>query len=171
MDQPASNISEIAFRAFVRTSGLLRNKMAPYFARFGISAAQWGVLRALQRAEGEGFKGLQFNDLGRRLLVKPPSVTSIVDRLERLGLVTREAAVADLRAKRVRLTAQGRTLLRRVLRRHPAQIREVMAGLNQTEQRELGRLMERLAAHLESLGAQDTANLEASPHTVKESTR
>jgi DNA-binding MarR family transcriptional regulator len=163
LNQPPAHPSESAFRAFMRTFGLLRNKMDAYFLQYGISGTQWGVLRVLQRAEGEGLEGLRLMDLGQRLVIKPPSVTGIVDRLERLGLVTREAAVTDLRAKQVRLTAKGRNLLTRVLQHHPEQIHKVMAGLTEMEQDELQRLMKQLTTHLQSLEMQDAVYTEE-PH-------
>ena len=153
MPQDHGKCTEQAFRAFVRTTGLFRNRMDPYFAKFGISASQWGALRALQRAEGEGLHGLRLTDLGQRLLVKAPSISGVVDRLERAGLVTREASSQDLRAKRVSLTADGRKLLERVLQEHPRQIKTIMAGLSGREQEQLLHLMRRLGEHLESLGA------------------
>jgi DNA-binding MarR family transcriptional regulator len=150
MKRRTSDVSESAFRAFVRTSGLFRNRMDPYFARFGISGAQWGVLRTLQRAEAEGLQGLRLTDLGQRLLVRPPSVTTVVDRLNRTGLVTRRVTADDQRAKQVALTPAGRELVARVLQHHPAQIRAILSCLSTAEQRQLRQLMQRLAAHLES---------------------
>ena len=135
----------------VRTYGLFRNCMEPYFTSFGVSGAQWGVLRTLHRAEDEGRSGLRLTDLGRRLLVRPPSVTTLIDRLERAGLVTRSTIAADLRARQVMLTPEGRQLVERILQQHPAQMQSVMAGLNEAEQKLLHRLLERLAEHLESL--------------------
>jgi hypothetical protein len=44
--------------------GLLRQVMEPYFARFGISGSQWGILRALQGAEAKGEVSLRLTDLG-----------------------------------------------------------------------------------------------------------
>src|SRR5262245_55410997 len=78
-----------AFRALLRNFGLVDRIMLPYFARFGISGSQWGVLRQLHRAEQEGLHGLRLTDLSERLLIRPPSVTGVVDRLERAGLVMR----------------------------------------------------------------------------------
>src|SRR5215210_4953162 len=49
-------------------------------------------------------------------------ITGAVDRLERAGLVVRDASPTDLRAKQVRLTAEGRRRLEQVLRGHKAQI-------------------------------------------------
>ena len=151
MQQRETDISEQAFRALIRTWGLFRGRMTPYFARFGISGAQWGILRQLHRAEQEGHDGLRLSDLGKRLLVRPPSVTNLVDRLERAGLVARSTAIRDQRAKHVKMTGAGRELVARVLRQHPAQIREVLAGLNDDEQRELHDLMTKLGEHLQSL--------------------
>lgn len=142
-------ISETAFRAFLRTSGMVRNKMEPYFARFGISGAQWGIMRALARAEGEGVAGLRLGDLGKRLLVRAPSVTTLVDRLEREGLVGRRTEEGDQRAKLVTLSGAGRALVARVLVGHSEFIAGVMAGLSEEEQGVLEGLMVRMARHLE----------------------
>jgi DNA-binding MarR family transcriptional regulator len=145
--------TELAFRAFVRVSGLFQSTMEPYFAGFGISGAQWGVLRSLHRARAAGLPGLRPTDLGKWLLVRPPSVTGVVSRLERMGLVARRAVASDRRAKQVVLTPRGGRMLARVLREHPAQMRAVLGGLSGPETKQLHRLMERMAAHLECIGA------------------
>ncbi len=51
--------TEAAFHAMIRTSVLVRRLAEPFFARHGISGSQWGVLRALQRAEAEGTDGIR----------------------------------------------------------------------------------------------------------------
>src|SRR4029077_18416592 len=120
---------ENAFRELIRAFGLLERVMQPYFAQFGISGAQWGVLRTLHRAEGEGLGGLRLTDLGERLLIRPASVTGVIDRLERLGLVMRSGSLEDLRAKKVSLTDRGRQILEQVLEVHHGQIEKIMSGL------------------------------------------
>jgi DNA-binding MarR family transcriptional regulator len=142
---------ESGFRALIRVSGLLDRIMQPYFGRFGISRSQWGVLRTLHRAEQEGMQGLRLMDLGDRLLVRPPSVTGLLDRLERLGYVVRNSSSADLRCKEVCLTVAGRGLVERILQGHANQIATLMRGLDASEQRQLHFLLERLGAHLESM--------------------
>jgi DNA-binding MarR family transcriptional regulator len=145
--------AERAFRELIRTLGLVERVMQPYFARFGISGAQWGVLRNLHRAEQEGRAGLRLTDLSARLLIRPPSVTGVVDRLERAGLVVREEAPTDLRAKHVSLTPTGRQLVERVLQNHGRQLDLVMGALSAEEQAELYGLLARLGRHLEGLPA------------------
>ena len=143
--------TESTFRALVRTLGLLRREMEPFFARFGISGAQWGVLRTLLRAHREGHADLRLTDLGKRLLIRPPSVTVVVERLHRMGLVERTASATDHRAKQVSLTAAGRRMVERVEGERTGQIDMVLGGLAPQEQGQLCRLLERLTDHLESL--------------------
>src|SRR5947208_8724398 len=100
--------AEGAFRELLRVFGLLERVMQTYFAQFGITGSQWGVLRNLHRAEQESGPGLRLTDLSERLTIRPPSVTGVVDRLERAGLVLRDGSRTDLRAKRVKLTSKGR---------------------------------------------------------------
>jgi DNA-binding MarR family transcriptional regulator len=146
-EQPA----ELAFRALVRTSGLLARIMQPYFGHFGISGSQWGVLRTLHRAEIEGSGRLRLTDLSDRLIVRPPSITGVIDRLERLGYVSRTNSSRDLRSKEVSLTDLGRELVDRVLKDHRTQIRALMKGLAPDDQRRLCSLLERLDCHLEHM--------------------
>jgi DNA-binding MarR family transcriptional regulator len=143
--------TEAAFRALIRTFGLLKRVMEPYFGRFGISGAQWGVLRALHRGEQAGRPGLRLTDLGEQLLIRPPSVTGVIDRLQRLGLVARTASAADLRAKQVSLTPAGRGLVNRVLKAHETQIKSLLSELTIKEQDTLRTLLDRLGAHLEAV--------------------
>jgi DNA-binding MarR family transcriptional regulator len=141
----------VAFRALVRTLGLLKRLMEPYFARFGLSGAQWGVLRTLSREEEAGQRSLRLTDLGNRLIVRPPSVSGVVDRLHRMGLVQRAASSDDQRVKQVSLTAAGRNLVAKVLQEHPRQIGSLMSELDRAEQQQLEQLLAKLTAHLETL--------------------
>jgi DNA-binding MarR family transcriptional regulator len=143
--------SESALRELIRVYGLLERVQSPYFARFGLTGAQWSVLRNLHRAEGEGLAGLRLTDLGAKLLVRPPSVTGIVDRLEKFGLVSRAGVPTDLRAKLVALTDQGRELVQRVLKEHTQRVDAVMAGLTRAEQGELLRILGKLGQHLHGM--------------------
>jgi DNA-binding MarR family transcriptional regulator len=149
--------AEGALRELIRILGLMERIMQPYFARFGISGSQWAVLRLLHRAEGDGSPGLRLTDLSERLLIRPPSVSGVVDRLERAGLVVRDGLPTDLRAKHVALTAGGRELVERVLVMHGEQINTLLGGLKAAEQTELNRLLAQLGHHLEGMLARGPA--------------
>jgi DNA-binding MarR family transcriptional regulator len=147
IDEPV----ETVFRELLRTLGLLLRVQRDYFSRFGISEAQWRVLWHLRCAELEGQQGLPQRDLSRRMLIRPPSVTATVDRLERSGLLVRQPAESDLRAKQVALTGEGRRLVKEGMLLHHEQIVKVMGGLTADEQEQFDRLLGRLGEHLATL--------------------
>jgi len=143
--------TEATFHSLLRTLGLLRQIMEPYFGRFGISGPQWGVLRVLQRAELSGDGRLRLKDVSDRLLIRPPSVSAVVDRLERQGLVKRSGSASDLRVRKVGLTPEGRKLMARVLERHTAQVNSLFGGLSDAERRTLFQLLGKVESRLTTL--------------------
>ena len=150
--------SDATVRSLVRTCGLLRRVMEPHFGQFGISGSQWAVLRALNRAETVGEQSLRLTDLGDRLLVRPPSVTGVVDRLDKMGLIRREPSPDDARAKQVTLTSAGRALVERVLRAMPERVDSILSDLSQSDRHALRRLLDAVSARLEILSAADAPN-------------
>jgi DNA-binding MarR family transcriptional regulator len=161
MSATAMQPAEHAHRSLLRTFGSLKKVMEPYFAQFGISRPQWAVLIVLHRAEQEGggglarppYGGMRLRDLGERLFIQPPSVTGVVDRLEREGLVARSKTDDDLRVRRVRLTDEGHAMIERVLAVHAREIQAIMSGLTRRQQAALARLLDRLDAHLKTFNA------------------
>jgi DNA-binding MarR family transcriptional regulator len=84
--------------------------------------------------------------------VKPPTMTRLVDGLEREGLVTRESDTADGRAVRVRATADGRRVLSEGRGRRVAAL---AAGLRRLSDRDVATLR-RAAELLERLARPQT---------------
>lgn len=144
-----------ALHATLRVYGLIQRYMQPYFARHGITPSQWGVLRALLRFEAQGVGRVQLNELSRQLLIQPPSVTGVIDRLERMGLVSKAASRTDRRAREVAITRSGRQLVAGVMKEHQQRIARALKGLSAREQRELKRLLEKLGASLEAAVAEE----------------
>jgi DNA-binding MarR family transcriptional regulator len=59
-------------------------------------------------------EGIRQNELADALFTDPNTVTAMLARLEKRGLVRREVCADDGRARRVRLTAAGRRMTRRL---------------------------------------------------------
>ena len=144
--------SEDAFRAMLRYFGLLRRTMEPFFAGYGISVSQWGMLRVLLRAHREGHAGLPLMDLGERLLVRPPSVTGVVRRLTTMGLVKAISSTEDHRVRLVSLTAKGKRLVGTVSGAHRERVREIYAALDEQELAGLSGSLGKLCHHMEEIG-------------------
>lgn len=149
------NPSQAAYGGVLRSFGLIQRVMRPYFQQFGLSQPQWAILRVLHRAKEEGrTDGLRMMELGQRLLVQPPSVTTQVRRLVKARLVSQVEAPSDRRGFELRLTPKGEKLVSRVLLAHQHQIRQVMGGLDEAELPALSGYLERLNTHLAALAAQ-----------------
>jgi MarR family transcriptional regulator for hemolysin len=157
MDTTCSNHTpaQRAFGQTLRMFGLFHRVMRPYFQEFGLSQAQWAILRHIHRAQKEeGRKnGLRMAEIGQRLCVQPPSVTTVVRRMVKAGLVTQSTAPNDRRGTQLRLSRNGEALVRRILLGHPQQIRHVMGGLTDDELPLLSGLLERANAHLAAVAA------------------
>ncbi len=75
-----------------------------------IRASYLGVLMALWNEDG-----LKSSTLGRSAGLEPSSMTGVLDRMERDGLIGREADMADRRVQRIVLTDAGRRIEKPVL--------------------------------------------------------
>lgn len=74
----------------------------------GLTAQQYQALLAI-RAAPEAT--MLVGELAGRLLIRPHSATELIDRLERLDLITRQPATEDRRQVRVALTAKTHDML------------------------------------------------------------
>jgi DNA-binding MarR family transcriptional regulator len=94
-----------AIRRIVRS---LRESSRASERQLGLSAAQLFVLQRLA-----GAPALSLNELAERTLTHQSSVSVVVTKLVRRGLVARTASAADARRVEITLTRQGRALVDR----------------------------------------------------------
>ncbi|HEU4631756.1 MAG TPA: MarR family transcriptional regulator [Gemmatimonadaceae bacterium] len=106
--KPFASPEQEAYLNIVRTGTRLVDAFEQLLKPYGISGAQYNVLRILRGAEPAG---LCRNELRDRLLTRMPDVTRLLDRMEDAGLVTRARDAADRRLVTTRITAQGRRLV------------------------------------------------------------
>lgn len=100
---------------------------------FGLTFARYEALVLLTFARrGE----LPLGKMGDRLMIHPTSVTNIVNRLERDGLVRRVPHPTDRRTTLARVTARGRTLAARATE----SVNDTRFGLGVLAQAEIGQL-------------------------------
>jgi DNA-binding MarR family transcriptional regulator len=93
------------------------------------------------------------NELGRLLGLDKSSITGLVDRAERRGLVRRVPSTADRRAVQVSLTGKGRSLVSRVEARFAADVAALLDTLSVPDRKVLTALAGRiLVARAQSQG-------------------
>jgi DNA-binding MarR family transcriptional regulator len=125
---------------------IMRDRVAPLFARFGLQPGEFDVLATLRRS-GPPF-ALTPTALYEAAMMSSGGMTSRIDRLETVGLVERLPHPTDRRGTMVALTAKGRALIDVAVEAHVANEKEVLAALTKAEQKELNRLLARLIAGL-----------------------
>ena len=93
------------------------------------------------------------NELGKLLALDKSSVSGLVERAERRGLVTRAPSPADGRAVLVSLTDDGRSLVSETSSQFGADVCALRNRLPPSDRRALSRLVSRLlVAHAADLG-------------------
>jgi DNA-binding MarR family transcriptional regulator len=83
-------------------------------------------------------------DLARHLVVTPPTVTRLIDGLQRKGLVQRVSSSTDRREVGLELTDAGRAILREFQRKASKRVHLLVDQLTANEQRLLERALENL---------------------------
>lgn len=96
-----------AVTSIMRAQQLLLGELNAHLSPFGLTFARYeALLLLLFSSKGE----LPLVKFGERLQVHPTSVTNLIDRLEKDGLVERVPHATDRRAMLARLTPSGRAL-------------------------------------------------------------
>jgi DNA-binding MarR family transcriptional regulator len=150
-----------ALRDLARINGLIRALAEPHFASYGLSMAQWGVLRTLARRERAGRQPPKLHELGAEMVVRPPSLSATVDRMVCAGLISRSEDPDDRRARRITLSLPGRRLLERRTPDHRAWVEGVMTGLSREDQVALSRLLTKAGDHMRGLIPSSSAPTQA----------
>ena len=108
----------------------------------GLSPGEFDVLGALRRA-GAPYR-LSCGDLAEATLLTCSGMTHRLDVLERRGLIGRSACEADRRRVMVELTDDGRSLVDQAVELRTRDSAGLMARLDESERRELERLLGKL---------------------------
>lgn len=121
----------------------LRDPVAASCEELGLTPPQIHALLWLGR---EG--ALTMGELARRVSVTEKTVTGLVDRLERDGLLHRERDPSDRRVVRVRLTPRGTEASRGIEEGIHEKLVYVLGLLDPSDRRALFRLLDRLVERL-----------------------
>jgi DNA-binding MarR family transcriptional regulator len=111
----------------------------------GLTHAQFDVLATLGNTSG-----FPMGELSKRTLIAKGTLTGVVDRLERRGLVARSPNPNDRRSLRVALTDDGQRLFEQIFPRHLRKLEKRFEGMPKEEIEELARCLARVRRIFES---------------------
>lgn len=108
--KPFDSPEQEAHLNLLRTHGVLTAEFHRRFKPFKLSEALYNCLRIL-RGGDNGNTPKACSQIGSMMIAQVPDVTRIVDRLEKMGLATRERTADDRRVVLVSITKKGLDLL------------------------------------------------------------
>ena len=96
--------NQICFRLY-SAARLITQAYTPLLSKLGITYPQYLVLMVLWEQDSQ-----PVNTIAHRLLLETNTVTPLLQRMERLGLIVRKKGERDKRQQIVSLTEKGRSL-------------------------------------------------------------
>jgi len=93
-----------------RTSTRYKNELGRRLKPFDVTPEQWVTLRRLREQDG-----LTQKELSDKIFKDQPTITRILDKLERKRLIRRSPCPEDRRIFRIHLTDQGGDLLEQLM--------------------------------------------------------
>lgn len=132
---------QLCFPLYAASRSLTR-AYAPILDEVGLTYPQYLTMLALWAVDGQ-----RVGELARRLRLDSGTLTPLLKRLERAGLVTRERAPVDERTVVVNLTDEGRSLQAKVA--HVPGAVATQLGLDVDEATQLRTLLDRILTSLD----------------------
>ena len=132
-------------RPLVETYFALMDKGASHIRSLGLTCSQFDVIATLGDAEGMTCK-----ELSEKTLVTKGTLTGVLDRLEKKGLIERVPSREDRRSIFIRLTPKGDARFREVFPAHIQHMKPYFErGLTAAEVKKLRELLLRLKESFE----------------------
>lgn len=138
--QPERFVDSYLSYLLARTSQLVSQQFQQELEARQVPTMHWRVLVTLNDGP------MHLTDLAKIVLEKQPTMSKIIERMEKLGLVQRETGVADRRSTLVSITAEGRRVVKPLVRLARKHEQEVLAPLGEDNARVLVEVLRKLIA-------------------------
>ena len=123
---------------------LIGKRAQELYAEYDLNRAQSGILFALHQEDSMSQK-----ELAKRLNVTPPSITSMIKKMEQEGYITRKADEQDQRVMRLTLAQKGRDSIAYVIKTAEKLEEKVFEGMSAEEKMLFRRLLLQIIENVE----------------------
>jgi DNA-binding MarR family transcriptional regulator len=125
------------------TASLMKKRADEFFGQYGITDVQFNLMNLLYYESGKegGLSQAQISDM---MLVNRANITSLVDRMEKAELVTRNSHSNDRRYNIIKLTAKGKNLYTKVEPHYFEKVQAAMASLEVAELKKIAAMLEKV---------------------------
>ncbi|MDN4607974.1 MarR family winged helix-turn-helix transcriptional regulator [Sporosarcina highlanderae] len=143
------NDTELALKLFIvlsRASKVISEEANKLIESFELNPTEFAVLELLHH------KGRQpIQKIGQKILLRSGSMTYVVDKLEKKGLLERVCCKEDKRVTYISITPAGKELIERIFPSHEKSIQELMSALSKDEQEVAIELLKKLGLSIKNL--------------------
>ena len=122
----------------------LRRNYDRQLKNFGLTPCQFDVLLSLW-----GEDGIVLSELGRRVSRDSPTITGVVDRMEKKMLVKRTRDERDRRVVKVVLTPKGKNMQEKLSTTKKRTMEKITTNLSLQEINQLGTLLDKMMKNVE----------------------
>lgn len=135
----AQRTSLATVRELVRAYQAFSSYSESFVRQYDLTPAQFDVIATLGNTPG-----LSMGDIGEKTLITKGTLTGVVDRLEKKGIVNREVPPENRRSVIVSLTPEGNELFGQVFPAHIADIHQHLGTVDTSEMELMQVLLKRL---------------------------
>lgn len=128
MEEKLKLENQLCFRLYT-AARLTMGAYHPYLDPLGITYPQYLVLLVLWEKDKQ-----PVCDIGKRLFLETNTLTPLLQRMEKAGLLTRTRGKEDTRQRIVSLTAKGRAIQEQASSIHDCMFKEVSLKLGEMEE-------------------------------------
>jgi DNA-binding MarR family transcriptional regulator len=126
--------------------------------RADLTGPQLTVLKVL-----EGVGDLSLSELSERIRAQNSTVTGIIDRMEREGLVVRARSTEDRRVVHIQLTEKGARIAREIAVEPMEVFRSALESLSAGEMRDLLKILTKIAQRVQGIVKRDVGAADKGP--------
>lgn len=143
------NDTERALKLFIvlsRASKVVLEEANKLIESYKLNPTEFAVLELLYH------KGRQpIQKIGQKILLSSGSMTYVVDKLEKKGLIERVYCTEDKRITYMSITAAGKELIEEIFPSHEKKLNELMSALSKSEQDMAIELLRKLGLSIKNL--------------------
>ena len=146
MSNEDTKLSLKLFIVLSRAEMAINEKTSRFFKEHGLNTTDFGVLELLFH---KGRQPLQ--KIGSKILLASGSITYVVDKLEKRGLVNRINCASDRRITYAELSDKGEALMEEIFPKHEEALHELMSVLTNEEKEVAIELLKKLGLSIKDL--------------------
>lgn len=145
----SENETERALKLYIvlsRASKVIAEEVVKTIEKHGLNPTEFAVLELLHH------KGRQpIQKIGQKILLSSGSMTYVVDKLEKRGLLERVFCEEDKRITYMSITEEGTKLIQSIFPEHAESITSIMSVLSPEEQHQAITLLKKMGLSVKNL--------------------